>query len=1593
MISARIVHKTLGAAAAGLVFSATFAASVVAHGDLPATRRFVAQLSSRILGDIFLGKIVVDRIDHIGFDGVDVAAAHVLDPTGRRVINARGVHGRFSLLGLARSLLSPGPGISLTFADIDVDDAEVVLDTLPSGSMRLEETFRPKPPKVPPKPPKPPLKPKAPLVVLLPDIHVEHVWAHGEPSPGVLIDAEGSNARGAVRVDSRTGVGVDVERFGLTSRFLPPLNPTGTAEYHLRITAEGDPTMWSSFNGNLGSAPATVSAQLHGLELDATLDAPRIQPDELRSLIAGSTLREGLSLHATAKGPVSTLRIEARAVSGPSEIDLAGNLDLTNGVSATADVRARDVDPQLFSESAPSVALGGDANVRVRIDTGGLSAETEATTFPFTLGGQSVPGARVKAKYAGGVAEGTADVYEPGTTTSGSFRAERGALSVDVTSDVPSLAAVPRLGRAIEGGARIKAQGKLSGGIMDVHVDADLRNVGKGATRVGSGKLRGRLSGKTDAPVLDARLDGAGFHVAGTTVERGIAEAHGPLRAPHLTLDLRDSRWSELKLAADLTPEKIVHFSKVSATFAKADVRTSAVVGSLDIAGERITLRKIDVKSDAGTLAGEATVAGGSVALDLDGKLDLEKLSRNVPFINASHGVARVAVHIKTDGRRRKGDVRLEVEDAEIFLLPLRIDAAADVHLDDETVATKLSASVSSREGPVLATLDASGEGKVPGTLFQAASWGKATGSARVQKIAIDLDHLFHNPLVEAALTQVPGAPKLGGQVLLSGTMERELPSGTPNVTAAMETLGLSVSLPPASPGGLPREWRGFDLLFSGSATRQKAEDGGRGGADETMRLDLAGRFSDAQRPFAVAAVRSTIHPADVLRDLATLFRGGADAEGARDRLAALPLVARGSLVERKLSEWPEPIRLKVIDGVVSVSADITGSLAEPAGSFTVRAGGLQATAQGIDPWPIDGAFSGRFHGNSAEFVASLMHGGEQVAEIGLSGDVRLADLLWRRPGAETWKGNALVRLSGFHLQSIPIVAASGFSGNVTGQIKATGLHDRPRFEIDLGLDHGKLFDAPLKHAAVAGWLTEGAGVLTASIEQAPRSSSNTSGKLLVTAFPGVKFKDGLVPALDPTRAQTIAVQAQRFDIEPLSPFTAPLLADLGGYVDGEATLTVQAPTADGHHPTNLWGAARWNDGVVLIPQLGQTFSRGKMAVRTESRQGSVYVIARDLSLDASTGRVGGWANVSIPTHEIIAALYGKHEEEHVPITAEAGLTIASGEKIPITFEGVALGDAYGRVEGQLAADEEGILIDVGIPELVFQLPESEKRDVQDLAPHADVGVIDRIYREGKKPGPQRTRIVVRVGVAATLGETRNESPSNTGRVTVERGGLEVALQGRPVLEFTDQLRMTGTVETLSGRVLALGKPFVIERGLIRFDGEHPENPYVSLRAAWDAPDGTRVYAELVGYLEEAKLRLRSEPPRSEADVLGLVLFGRTGADAGVPGQTDSRGVAAGTGVASSVLNSLLDPKLFGRRIETRVDTTNSRGTAVGVATEVRPNLWAQVDVSTARQRERTNQDVSAVTLDWRFRRNWSVRTTVGDRGTSILEVLWQYRY
>ncbi len=1600
----RWVHQGAGVAIAAVVFAGTGAAALVAHGNLPATKRFVAHVTTRALEPLFSGRIVVKSIDQLSFSGVEIAEAEVLDPWGRPVLSAKGVHARTSLPRLAWSLLSPSSTLAIHIDRVDVDEIEVLLDPGPDGRNRVAAAFSP--PRAPPT--TAPSRPPAPgrrFDVRMPVLSVVRAHASGEPVLGLPVDAWGTRVPGRVRVSSDAGVEVDVARFGLGVYALAPLDPRGTVDYHLRVDLQGTtpPKMWASFVGRLAQAPVSASVTLTGDVLEGWIDAAKVSPEQAKSLWPGMPLTEPATVRVVAKGPVSELDVDARAVVGPGEIVVDGKVH-AKPLRAEAHVTLRDLDPRSFDPRAPMASVSVEGDVRLSLVDDRPVVELDVISAPLTLLGEFVPGLAVKARLHDRWLQGTATIFEPGMPTTAKFSIEPGGVyNLEAEAFAQDLVAVPRLGRRVRGTARATATARMDAAGVEVKFDALAGHLGVGEAQIGAAHVRGRVAGPLARLYLDAQADLGGLVASGVRVASASVRATGAPLAPHVTATLKDPRWDELTLAATVAVGRRVRISDLSGKLTRADALTDFRAKAIDAKPGAIALEGVELalstrsspedkeRTRTGRATGSLVLSNGGLRGDLVGELDLGRVSSlgGLPFTDGS---ARFALHM-AEGDGQSGTVQLDWKDVKIFPTPFLLSGSLHASLDHGATTGALAVDARDEERS-LGDARVSFRGLLAGPLLAPSSWREATGAVTLDEAKIDLGALFQSKFVATARLAVKDLPTLGGIVRASGVLDRRDGASLPDLDVTVTSEGVDVAFTGALAARLPASLRRVRDLDASVSLRASSR---AGGDDKTMSLavKLLDRAS-AAGDFAQAYVETRGDARTVLADLGALVLGDG-AEAARRRVAALPLTARASVSKRSLSEFPAVLRIPGAGGAVFASAIVTGTFGRPTLGAMAHVDGLRAEVPGLEAKALSGDMTVRFDGEQAVVGLALATDARRVVEGKVTTTVSMADWLAGR-WSSAWTTDAKLSFEGLAIDSLPMLAARGFGGALHGTVSVTGLHRDPRVDVDLRVERGTLFGADTARATLVGFVTGGASALTASIQQPSKGpDGGAGGRALVTLLPSVVFEDGLLPGWDRTRGQTIAVQALGLDVEPFAQFAAPFLADLRGVVDGELTFTV-APTRGREIDAELWGRMALAQGVIIIPQLGQTFTGGSLRAEAHKGvEGRTVIAVRDLSLSATSGRVKAEGELSFATAALAQALFGPASTSPFALDGHAKVTVDKTEKIPVTFEGVPLGDAHGVVEVSLAVRGESTELWVAVPQLIFDLPDTQARGLQRLPDVPDIGIVDRRYRHGVGHGAhaQPRTVVVRLGIGDALDDLREgRDTAPPGQVSVRRAGLDVQLAGRPIVMVADTVRMTGEVRTVSGRVTALGKPFVVEPGFVRFEGEAIDNPYLGLRARWDSPEGARITAELDGYLKpEPKLVFRSDPPKAESEIFGLLLFGRTNTTA-TTSQNNAEGVAVGTGVASSVLNTLLDPvEVFGRRLETRVDTTAARGTSLGIATEIRPRLWAQVDVYTGSQQGRQDQDLSALTLDWRFRESWSLRTTLGDRGSSTLELLWTKRY
>ncbi|MCS6900160.1 MAG: translocation/assembly module TamB domain-containing protein [Myxococcales bacterium] len=1615
----RFLHRFLGALGATLVFSTTFLVSLVLHGDLPSSRRFLAQSTTRLLAPFFRGRIVIREIEHLGFDGVDIRLAEVIDPWEQRILSLHGVHARLPLARALRRFALGAGSIHLSFEDVHIDQMEVNLDIGPEMRLRLQSAFAPR------TSPQPSASTPRPLQIELPRVVVERGLVRGEPVPGFPLEAEGLRIPTALRVTERS-LELDIERFGARTRLLSPLDPQGTADYHLRLAAGQEPRMWASFHGRLGEVTLDASASLEGLRISGRLETARVEPDHLRSLLPQVPLRGDIFLRGELSGTFPDLHVSGRLLAGSSgEATFEADARLVQGIEVYTRWSLRDMDPRLFSASAPAASLGGDGKVWLRQGPGGLRAEAEVSTFPFTLGEHVLPSVSAQASFDGVRLQGKAKVYEPGVDNDIVFRVGLDRkVEVEARMEIPQLRSVTRLHGIVEGTVKAHMEARLSPeGVLEAIARGNHRSLKKGPVRVAEGGFQVRLGGTLDRLNAEAAVTGEQVDLGGFRVQRVVVGAAGPLRSPAIHLAIQDERWRWLSLSAGVRLRPSPSLENLRLRFqGDEQFQIEAQVARVAVAQEGVSFQGLQVRGPVVQARGNLNLGSTGFHADLqDGRVNLALLGRYLgPHLGApalariSSGVLTFDGKIDADGAHRQGNLNARITNLCSREYPVIWRGEGHLGLSNEQVSATFSTELfqatckMALENPeifpqeLMATARVQSLGRLRGPLLNESTWKNATGSIELTELTVHLDQLSRHPLVE----------KLR-QAWSKGPMAQRIPrfSGLLGVTATLSRVD-------------PRQLPSFQLALISKHLRMEASQN-EGGPWLVEGLDLRAGLALIPAPTTLGSLEGATQLALVHGDRELLQLSAAtilDPKEAREALTRLssptpstsaPALAwlrsrpiRGKLLihEQAIEDLPALLRPLPLQGKVRLEVALAGTVDRPEITVQADVRSLHKSIQDWDPWRMDALLQATLDERGLVLRGEMRQHAEGIDSTegratfwGMS-TLRLGDLLWGRRGR--WQADGEARLFGWHLGAIPMLAERGIQGRVSGVIQAFRFNVQPQLWADLTLEGGKLADVAMAPVHLMVSLVEGGGFASITLRQPGEQPGEPGGELALTAFPTVTFRDRRIPTLDRRQRHPISLRLSRFDLKPFAPLAAPLLADLRGKLDGEFSLVVSPKPTE----NSITGGLRWSRGVLLVPQLGQTFTDGQFNVSTTPSPGTqeTKVNVRAISLAATSGRINGEASFIVPNDLLARYLFPPADgsEADPVLRGDFSASIAPREKIPITFEGIALGDAYGKTEGTIQFRKQELQINVAIPQLTFELPETTGRqNLQDLNENPQIAIVEasrRIQRRRQQEDDTPLVVRVQVGLGSSLEDLLRERSPN-GSVLVRRASVDVHLAGVLHSTLASDLTVTGTVETLSGRIVALGKPFNIRRGFVRFEGQ-ATNPYLNVGATWDSPEGTKVFADLQGYLKEAQLRLRSEPTLTESEVLSLVLFGRDPASNARtnlgPSSDIHNSLAVGGSVASTLLNSFLDPvQVFGRRIETRVEATSSRGTSIGVAAEIRPRLWAQVDISTSTQRERQNSDLSTVTLDWRFRPNWSLRTTVGDRGSSLMELLWQFKY
>jgi translocation and assembly module TamB len=1593
----RVIFVVAASTGALLTLVLSLVGGALLHLDLPVTRRLAVKELNGILGTQFAGKVVIDRLAHLGVFGVRGVDATVTAADGTRVIVGKGVGARIAPLKIARSALFGHGDILIGVDSLVIDTVDVGLDTDVDGSLKLVKAFDP----ARPSPPSPPGSRRT--AIDLGKISVKHVWAHGIATMAGAppIDADLDTLEGSFLSTSAV-TKLDVEHLTVLARGLPSgMRAKAEVEGHLAMPSPSGASMAvrGQVAGDVGEIPLTARVSMDGDMVDGVLDVPEVTAEKVRASIEGAPVYEKVSAHAEAHGNLANLGVALVAQLGGGRVTLDGLVHAKGALGGSVTLAASHLDARTFAKEGPATDLGIRVEAKAETRPDGLVlADASANVPEGTAAGQLVPPAAlrltatkrpgkdasprpIEAHLEGVISEPGAPVF---VTADGTFRDGASSVSFGVKADAPSLSKVKRLGSVGSGSMELTLSGRAEIE-KEISFEAELIASAHGFDRPGahveSVRVAAKAHGTPTNPELGALVIATGVAVSSYRFSRAELEVAGTPTRARVAMSAGGDRSPDVTLKGDVAVVPVLEVRGLEVGLKRHAEAVTIGVESFRLDGKALDAKGIVVTGAGAPLRASFQAAPGAISVTASSQgLDLAKLAYLAGQEKKAGG--NLALDVDLDARQghAKGKVALDLTKGEWSSLH-GAEAHIGMGLDGRHLTGKVHADLGAVGSLDVSDMDVQVGGAGP--LDRAAwknAWGKMTLAANVD-------------MARLAALAPPGSlhmADVAGRITLTGRLEREsLSDTTPEIRVSLATVGLAAtgeSTPPVREPGGP--------LMVGPASWSLH------GIDARVDLIIDGSDSAGELAVRVVDEQGVLVGVDLKTDplpFKQLLGGDGDIVA---RLEKLPVSLLVDVPQRELGSLPLLIRPNGVRGKLAATLSMTGTALDPLMDLALTTQHLVVTA--APDAPMDGAVNAHYDGANARVNVSVRAptGPLLSAEAHLQANAK--DIVLARGLPAQWGGGVTAKLARFPLGAIGVLSDNQVKGFVSGDLEMAGLHDNAKAAVNLTLDELQMGKAKFTKAAIDGTLDDKG--LSAKVRL-----EDPKGFLEADASMGMKWGNALVPVSDGTGLQA-KLSAKHFSAAAVAPFASSALTELSGWVDANATV-VLVP----NQKPKMTGAVSLTDGIIQAPAIGEEFHAVKAKV-TLNEDGLVRL--EDVEARGLSGR--------------LTASGSAHLDGTTLVSADLALDIRKADAIPLDIQGSNLGTVYGNVTVKAAGAPDGKALKVAIvvPHFHVDLPSgSLPRSPQVLSDAPSVHM-------GAYTSPDRFLVLTLDGAPVKLVAQRNtavapvlpaggvgapvlvEPPAGQAEAAKEGGpppmeldatihlgdvqvvrGQQVAinLDGDLTAKVLATTTVRGQIHLKSGKLNVQSKEFDIEKGTISFVGDDPSNPEVTVTAGWKAPDGTKVLADYVGPVKTGKVTLRSEPPRPKNEIVQLILFGTADGSEATPyaSKSPTTGTQAGTavgGLATDGLSKGLD-QLTGMNVTTKVDTSDSSNPRADVELQIAKDISLQLAYVIVQPPPGDNPDLIYATIDWRFVRNWSLETTFGDAGSTFADMVWQYRY
>ncbi len=1545
----RLGGGLLAGALSTLVFVSASVAGFVLHMDLPAQRRVLAESVDELFARTMQGRLHVNGIRHISARHIEVDSLHLSDLREREVVTLTGVRLRSNFLDLAWDAVFGGAKTTLVINHIRAERTEWQIVPDVNGDPSLVAALSP----LPSAPSTSPSTGKARYIrVWIPHIELGRSFVRGSIGELPTAEVSLSSVHGSL-LSTPKGLAIDVQRFGATLRGVAGADAVGTGDLHIRSPG----AVWGGFNGALGDVQVGAFYKVRAGRLEARLELPRAKPAALRALFTDWPIQEPVTARIEASGELPKLDVKGSFSVGDAKLDATGSVRLGTDLGAKLDIKARRVDLRSIIQAAPKTDIDATATVEIWNRDGDVVVDVNGSTKPTVVAGVEIPLADWNGSFDKYGFRGKTNLHETGIPIRADFTIHpSGRIDIEAHARRFALRDSPRLRPFGSGFLDVSAKGSITGDQLSATISASADHLAYSTARLSSAKLTGVVSGPlshVERMQISSTLRGNGLSVSGITYDRVRASAAGRLVQPRVGATLTSEYKPKIVARAQLSPpiqgSARTRFSDLRVSVARDEAKLVGTADHLDItSANRVNVQNVEISGAGGKLTGSASLTPKGVHAQLVGAdVELGVIARALGLPRRTlEGRFSVDAAVDLRGDNSKGRVALRLGNASVLGLEgisLRVAATLDRGKFDGGGQVAVDQ---------LGNLGSRWEVELRGDPLSPDTWLKATGSAEFNTDRVQLSGLELR-LREQGVDAVRGQAKAGVQFY------RTDPEALPVALYYFGTQGLDIRFhtdaKEASADGTVKaaerrdyHLRDFDFQTSGTV------NGKSGDVQASAQL-----FDGVGELLALSGA--------IKLDLERLL--AANRRQAVEMLSRAPLDVRLSMTERELADLPPDLRPVGLDGVVGGELRVHGSAQVPVIEASAFTRGFRPQGSRLAQ-AFDASVRARYNPTSGdvESSAELRLKGQRVALAKLTGNARWSEIIAGRSLADDWwQVGATVKLDDLPLEAFAPFADQHIQARLNGSLSAQRVKGKALVVANVDVANPTLDRVALGRGTINFRSDNEKAELTLRM-------ADTKGNLEVSLRTGLQWVE-LLPSFDSRAALRVDLLASNYDAVVLQPFVDGLMTQVGGRVDGSFRALILRDTAKAspEGEAQEWigtfaGQATLREGTMQITTLGLGVEDVRLGVTATSD-------GKGTSIELSS--LKGKVRSGVDNLEGGARLY------------LSGLELARGagwlrlNSVPLLLQGVSQGTGTGYATFRMEKIDEGMRVDVTIPRFEARLPRLTSRSVYDIEDNPDIEVT-QLLREPRKPSSETPSLWV---VPITLGP----------EVRVTRTDMEIYVRGDPTLRIQREVALEGFIELVpGGRIPALGKAFVIERGLVSFDTGDPTNPHVNATASLRTADSTVIYVDLTGTLKRAELKLRSDPPLPEPEIIALMLGGvSTTGEATQKSSNTADGSSAvnlGGGVAAIGMNELFADSLGG--VELRTDGTSNAAPSYTAAYRASSKVYVEgtyQSADTAGIDDSVRAGVSG-TVDFRFLPNWSLRTQIGTTGTA-LDLIWQYRY